>query len=84
MESIELRLGRSEIFDQLVHGGSLPECGNVVIATKDKGTDQGNPIVVIAFDVQLPDGSVRKAQTVTTVRLLQMTLAALRGRYGDV
>jgi hypothetical protein len=31
----------------------------------------------------LPHGTVAVAQAVTTVRLLMLALAALRGRYGE-
>lgn len=57
--------------------------GDVHIVTKDGATDGGKAAALIAFSVQLPDGSVRIAQAVTTVRLLMSALAALRGRYGD-
>lgn len=88
MEHMTLSLGNDGAFDELVHKGlgakgSLPQGSDMTLATTDNGTQEGRAIAVIAFDVQLPDGSVRTAQATVTVRQLTMALAALRGRYGD-
>lgn len=83
MEHVSIQLSKPELFDSLVHGG-LPQASAMQVVTKDKGTDQGNPIVVIAFDVQMPDGTVRQVQATTTVRLFQQAAAATIGRYGHV
>lgn len=83
MEAITLKLSNEAAYDELVQD-SLQQAGGITIATKDRGTDQGNPVAVIAFDLQLPDGTIRRAQATTTVRLLQMALGGLRGRHGDV
>ncbi len=81
MESIRIILGQNEIFDKLVHDG-LPQAGAVTIATKDDGTTSHKPVVVIAFPVQLPDGSTRVVQAVVTVRMLVGFYSLMRGRYG--
>lgn len=80
---LRLILGQDSEFDQLVHGaGALPQAGDVTIATKDAATQQQRPGAVISFDVQLPDGSVKRAQAVITVRELVGFYSAMRGRYG--
>jgi hypothetical protein len=81
-----LEIGQAATFDGLVHGTdgvlTLPEGADLVLATKDGATESGLPAAVLAFTVQLPDGRTARARTVLTVRLLIMTLVALRGRYG--
>jgi hypothetical protein len=85
MNAISLLLGQDAEFDKAIRGpNTLPDRGDLKIITKDKGTEGGNPIAVLTFTVQLPDGKEYKAQTVTTVRLLLSVLAGLRGRYGDL
>ena len=81
MEHIELKLADEPLYDELVHQ-SLRQASDIRIVTKDSGTAAGKPVVVIAFDVQLPDGSIARAQATTTYGCLDMALAALRGRYG--
>jgi len=39
----------------------------------------GQACAVITFSVELPDGSFARAQAVTSVALLESTLAILRG-----
>ncbi len=81
---ISLILGNDAAFDEAVHGdGAIPDNGDLKLITKDKGTEEGNPIACLTFTVQV-DGKPYRAQTVLTVRTLQCALAGLRGRYGDV
>lgn len=69
------------VYDELVHrSGAAKDIGDLMIVTKDKGTENGNAIACIAFTAVI-DGKPQLVQTVTTVRLLQATLAALNGRY---
>lgn len=86
MEQLKLVLGNAAEFDKLVFGRdgkhTLKQASNITLCTKDNGTTNGRPVVVIAFDAQLPDGSVVRAQAVTTVRLLVGFYSAMRGRYG--
>lgn len=83
MESLRLILGQAAEFDKLVHSpGGLPQASEITIATKDDGTTNGRPIAVVSFNVQMPDGSVRRAQAVATVRLLVGFYSAMKGRYG--
>lgn len=81
MEHISINLDDASMYDELVHAG-LPQVSDITVVTKDKGTAKGAPAVVIAFNVQLPDGSVRRAQATTTVRLLQSVAAATAARHG--
>ena len=81
MEMVRVVLDNDAEYDDAV-GRGLPECGDLEIITKDKGTRDGNPVAVITFSVRLPDGSSARAQAVTTVNNLQMALGALDGRYG--
>lgn len=85
MEHIEVTLNNQAAFDQAVHGdASLMERGDLEFITIDNGTENGRPAVVITFSVRLPnnEGGYR-AQIVTTVRLLNMALSAIKGRYGE-
>lgn len=81
MENLRLVLGNDKMFDELVNGG-LPQASDLTLCTKDHATQRGMPAVVISFDVQLPDGTVKKVQAVTTVRLLVGFYSAMKGRYG--
>ena len=67
-----------EDFDRLVHTG-LPECGDLMIAVKERATVEGNPGVVIAFTVTLPDGTRKPVQAVTTLRNMLTVLGGLTG-----
>lgn len=80
MEPINIVFDGSE-FDRLVHDQSLPQSSTITLAVKDKATVTGNPGVVIAFDVALPDGNVRRAQATTTLRGLKRILEMINFRY---
>lgn len=84
MESISIILddGTGKEYDAALKG-TLPECGDLKFITKDKGTQSGNPIVLIAFTVQLPDGTMARAQAATTAKCIDGLAKALRGKYGD-
>ena len=82
LEHVKVNLADTELFDELVHN-SLPEGGDLQIVTKDAATVGGKPCVCISFTVQLPDGSLGRAQCVTTLRNMMNALAVLRGRYGE-
>ena len=83
MESVHIELS-DEKFDHAVHGPpegqpSLPEGGDLAIYVKKHATVGGNAMAVITFSVQLPNGTVRRAQCPTTVANLINALAVLRG-----
>lgn len=74
----------SDLFDKAVHGGLdelpvLPEAGDLAIYAKPNATVNGNGMVVFTFTVQLPDGSMARAQATTTAKLLRTVGAAVAG-----
>lgn len=82
MESIDCRLS-PEMFDKAVHGGIdhpvLKEGGDLAVYIKPNATVGGNPMAVFTFTVQLPDGSLARAQCATTLKLLDMVLHLIKG-----
>ena len=80
MESFAISINKREEF-QAVLDDSLKDGGDVTIITKDGATVEGNPAVMIAFTVRLPDGSFEVAQTVTTLKLFLIAADALRAHY---
>lgn len=83
MEPIVCSLSASD-FDKAVHGGLdsnpvLPECGDLAIYVKPRATVEGRPMAVITFTVQLPDGSMARAQATTTTRLLEAVSSCVKG-----
>lgn len=82
---IRIVLGDDAEFDKALGRGSpgvLRDGGDLAIISKDKGTEQGRPVVVLTFTVELPDGSWKAAQTTVTYRELFCAVKALEGRYG--
>lgn len=82
MESFFIHLDDVDLLDHLVHT-SAQQASDIHVVTKPRGTVEGNPVVVIAFDAMI-DGKRCAVQATTTVRLFQQAAAAMRGRYGDV
>lgn len=82
MEKIKIRIS-AEDFDAMLRGTeacpSLKDSGDIQIIVKPGATVGGRAGAMITFTVQMPDGTIARAQTVTTVRLLKTTLAALHG-----
>lgn len=83
MECIKLELN-DEAFDAAVHGPpegqpSLKEGGDLAIYVKKNATANGNAMAVMTFTVQLPNGTLRRAQCPTTVANHINALAILRG-----
>lgn len=66
-------------FDSVVKGG-LPEGGDLEFVLSEKRTVDGAPAVAITFTVELPDGTLARAQTVTTARLIATIGAMVRAR----
>ena len=61
----------------------FPECGDLKIITKDAGTSQGNPIVMIAFTIDM-NGQKVPVQAVTTAKLFVGAARAIHAKYGDL
>ena len=83
MEHVTCELSPDK-FDQTVHGGLdhlkvLPEGGDLAIYVKPRATLQNNPMAVLTFTVQLPDGRMARAQCTTTTALLESVAGAIRG-----
>ena len=76
MESIRVVLNNDATYDALVHGG-LKQASAITVCSKRDATVGGKPGVVIAFDVRLPDGTIRQVQATTTLALLENAWAAL-------
>lgn len=57
----------------------LPEGGDIQFIFKPEATLKGNPAVCITFSVMMPDGTIAKAQAVTTVKCLDMVAGCIRG-----
>lgn len=83
MEMLTVALDARQ-FDEAVHGPpdgqpSLPEAGDLAIYVKRNATQGGNAAAVVTFTVQLPNGSFRRVQSVTTVANLINALTILNG-----
>lgn len=83
MESIKCQLD-SESFDKAIHGGLddkpvLAECGDLAVFVKPNATVGGNAMAVVTFTVQLPDGTLARAQAATTAALLEMVARCIAG-----
>lgn len=83
MEAITIAID-AEKFDQSVHGTpegppSLKEGGDMAIYVKKKATVNGNAMAVVTFTVQLPNGTLARAQCATTAVNLMAALAVLKG-----
>jgi hypothetical protein len=82
MEAVDVALS-AEKFDAAVHGNGvdpvLPECGDLAFYFKPNATAGGRPALVITFGVRLPDGSLARAQAVTTLNNFEAVAALVRG-----
>jgi hypothetical protein len=72
-----------ERFDAAVHDG-LPEGGDLEAIVKDGATIDGAPAVCFTFTVELPDGTLARAQSVTTARLVCALGAAIKGHLDRI
>lgn len=73
-----------EAFDRAVHGEAegppvLQEGGDLAFYVKPNATAGGNPAVVVTFTVRQTDGSLARAQCVTTLALLKTVFGCIRG-----
>jgi len=72
--------GGGKEFDKALKG-TLPDGGDLKVITKERATAKGEPGVIITFTVQLPDGTIKRVQTVTTARLFANAGLAIATRY---
>jgi hypothetical protein len=54
-----------------------------MIVTKHDATVGGQAAVLLTFTVQLPDGTLATAQTVTTMKLLRTQMQVFQTLYDD-
>lgn len=67
-----------ERFDQIVHGpDSMKDAGDLELVVIKNGTKAGKAAVALSFTVQLPDGQLRRAQTVTTLDALLLAVGTV-------
>ncbi len=89
MEQIRLLLNQPKEFDAHLKGTDpqgkpiLQDAGDLMAISKDNATVGGRPAVLLTFTVQLPDGTLARAQTVTTLGNFMTVAAGFRGRYGE-
>lgn len=82
MECLRIKLNGVERFDEVIKD-SLPDGGDLEIITKDSGMKSGRGIVMFTFTVRLPDGSLKRAQTVTSMRNFRAIAYAIWSTYDD-
>ncbi len=80
MDQITVRISDPEAYDKAVHEG-LSDGGDLSFITKDYATEEGRSALVVTFTVQLPDGSLSKAQSATTVRNFLMAAQIIQVKY---
>jgi hypothetical protein len=86
MESAKVYPCNAEEYDKLVHGGTVPDLGDLKFASKGGATVNGDSAVVIAFTAVV-DGKHVKVQCVTTLKVFLaaarcLEVAAPRPRVG--
>ncbi len=82
MEQLKLKTNNVERFDEVIRD-SLRDCGDMEIVTKDAGMQSGRGIVMVTFTVELPDGTLRRAQSVTSMRMFRAIAHAIVATYDD-
>lgn len=82
MEQIDIKLNNVERFKEVIEN-SLPDGGGLEIITNDSAMKSGRAGVMLTFTVQLPDGSIARAQAVTTMRMFRAIANAIVASYDD-
>lgn len=77
-----VKLADAAEFDKLVSGECLQEGGDIRFVTKSHATQEGRAAVCITFTVKLPDGTLARAQAVTTARLFCLAAKMMEQRHG--
>ncbi len=82
MEHVTVKLS-AEDYDRVVQGKTkepvFMEGGDLAVYVKPRATVGGNASVVFTFTVLCSDGSVARAQCVTTAALVKQIAAAIKG-----
>jgi hypothetical protein len=83
---LHLYFDSPELFDAIIQGTAphetLPEAGDLTLITKHNGALSGRAIAMLTFKVEV-DGKVRRAQAVTSIKLLKTMLMAIDRLYDD-
>ncbi len=82
MESFDVKINKPEDFDAAIQT-SLPELGDICLITKHGATQSGRTAVMLTFHVQLPDGTIRRVQAVTTMKLFRTIATTFLNTYTD-
>lgn len=62
---------------------SLQNDGQIRFYTKEQGTIEGNPIIMISFKVMQDNGQIKNVQSVTTLNLFMAAVDILKQKYSD-
>ena len=86
MEALTLKFDSGTLFDAIIQnmapGETLAEGGDLELITKHSATQSGRAIAMLTFTVQV-DGQLKRAQAVTSIRLLKTALRAIEAKYDD-
>jgi len=86
MIPLSLHFNAPEMFDAIIQGTAphptLPEGGDLTLITKHDGAISGRAIAMWTFTVEV-DGKMRRAQAVTSIKLLKGALRMLDAKYND-
>jgi len=83
---LTLHFDAPEMFDAIIQGtaphATLPEGGDLTLITKHDGAISSRAIAMWTFTVEM-DGKMRRAQAVTSIKLLKSALRMLDAKYND-
>jgi hypothetical protein len=79
VEQFKVKLD-AELFDSIIKN-SLPEGGDLEAIIKPGATQEGRPCVMLTFTVELPDGTLGRAQVVVPSRLFVMAAVGVAGHH---
>lgn len=83
---LKLDDGTGGEYDRALHENRLPVLASAeqtLVVTKDGGTKAGRPVMMIQFEVELPDHTRAIAQQALTLGEWMMAVAGMKGRYGE-
>lgn len=82
METLNILIDQPDDFDKVLKD-SLPECGDLVVITKHDAMQSGAAGVMITFTVKLPDGTFKRVQAVTSMKLFRSVTQIFLGTYDE-
>lgn len=81
-ETFRLILNNSKRYDEVLDD-SLRQAGDVEIIVKHDAMMSGRAAVMVTLDVELPDGTIARAQGVTTMRIFRSLCSTVLTAYDD-